>query len=215
MRWRAVLLALAAAVPVAGSAAGAAPPAMPGVVWQAAPKAIVDFTLTDQTGKATRFASLRGKTVLVFFGFANCPDVCPTTMHQLQLASVSGRVDPTRLQVLMISVDGKRDTPQVLRAFLATQSSRFMAMTGDPVKVADIAAQFPAVFVLPPEAGVARAYNIAHTGSVYVVDPQGRLRATMTDASVNDMARATEIVQKSAATQGPRTATSGSSSSRS
>lgn len=184
-----------------GPALAAAPAAMPGIEWQATPKPIVDFALTDQNGKAMRFSSLRGKTVLVFFGFANCPDICPATMHELQLTSVSARVDPSRLQVVMISVDGKRDTPAVLRAFLRTQSQRFMAMTGPPDKVAGIAAQFPAAFVTPPEAAMSRSYNIAHTGSVFLVDSAGRLRATMTKASVENMARATQTVQRAS---GPR-----------
>lgn len=197
-----MLAILVAAMPAALLAAAGALPALPGVAWQAAPKPIEDFTLTDQTGRAARFSSLRGKTVLVFFGFTNCPDICPTTMHELHLTSMSTRVDVTKLQVLMISVDGRRDTPAALRAFLATQSQRFMAMTGEPAKLAAIAARFPAVFVLPPEAGTARSYNVAHTGAVYLIDAQGRLRATMSKASVNDMARATQIVQQGATRRG-------------
>ncbi len=193
--WLALLAALA---PLALLAAGAAPASLPGVEWQKAPKPIADFELIDQTGKAKKFSSLRGKTVLVFFGFANCPDICPTTMHELHLTSMSTRVAQSRLQVLMISVDGRRDTPAVLRSFLATQSHRFMAMTGQPAKLTAVAERFPAVFVLPPEAANASSYNVAHTGAVYLVDDQGRLRATMSKATVNDMARATEIVQKSA-----------------
>jgi protein SCO1/2 len=192
-----ILAGLAAAMLGCGPLLAAGPVVMPGVEWQETPKSIADFTLTDQNGKASRFSSLRGKTLLVFFGFANCPDICPTTMHELQLTSVSARVDPMRLQVLMISVDGKRDTPAVLRAFLRTQSQRFMAMTGDPAEVAEIAARFPAAFVTPPEAAMSRSYNIAHTGSVYLIDSQGRLRATMTKASIENMARATQTVQQS------------------
>jgi protein SCO1 len=197
-----LLAILMAAMPAAMLAAAGALPALPGVEWQAAPKAIEDFTLTDQAGRAVKFSSLRGKTVLVFFGFTNCPDICPTTMHELHLTSMSTRVDATKLQVLMITVDGKRDTPAALRAFLATQSQRFMAMTGDPAKLTAIAARFPAVFVLPPEAATARNYNVAHTGAVYLVDAQGRLRATMSKASVNDMARATQIMQQGATRRG-------------
>jgi protein SCO1/2 len=197
-----LLAAVVAAAPTALFAGGAALPQLPGVEWRAPPAAIEDFTLTDQHGRAVRFSSLRGKTVLVFFGFTNCPDICPTTMHELHLTSMSTRVDVTKLQVLMISVDGRRDTPAALRAFLATQSQRFMAMTGEPARLTAIAARFPAVFVLPPEAGTARSYNVAHTGAVYLIDAQGRLRATMSKASVNDMARATQIVQQGAPRRG-------------
>jgi protein SCO1/2 len=199
-------VAIAALLPVLAAAAGTTPaarlPALQGVQWHQPARPVTDFTLLDQHARKVKFSSLRGKTVLVFFGFANCPDICPTTMHELQLASAMTRVDRSRLQVLMISVDGKRDTPAVLRAFLATQSDRFMAMTGDPVRVAEIAAQFPAAFITPPEAASARSYMVTHTDSVYVVDAQGRLRATMSKASVNDIARATEIVQKSAGSAG-------------
>ena len=197
-----MLATLMAAMPVAVLAAAGALPALSGVEWQAAPKPIEDFALTNQAGRAVKFSSLRGKTVLVFFGFTNCPDICPTTMHELHLTSMSTRVDVTKLQVLMISVDGKRDTPAALKAFLATQSQRFMAMTGEPARLTAIAARFPAVFVLPPEAATARSYNVAHTGAVYLVDAQGRLRASMSKASVNDMARATQLVQQGATRRG-------------
>lgn len=198
-----ITVCLTAAILACGPLLAAGPAAMPGIEWQKTPKSIVDFTLTDQNGKPSRFSSFRGKTLLVFFGFANCPDICPATMHELQLTSVSARVDPARLQVLMISVDGKRDTPAVLRAFLRTQSQRFMAMTGDPEKVADIAARFPAAFVTPPEAAMSRSYNIAHTGSVYLIDSQGRLRATMTKAGIENMARATQTVQQASGKSSP------------
>lgn len=197
-----LLAALVVAAPMSVPAAAPALPQLAGVEWRAQPAPIEDFTLTDQNGRAARFSSLRGKTVLVFFGFTNCPDICPTTMHELHLTSMSTRVDVTKLQVLMISVDGKRDTPAALRAFLATQSQRFMAMTGEPARLAAIAARFPAVFVLPPEAATARSYNVAHTGAVYLIDAQGRLRATMSKASVNDMARATQIVQQGVTRRG-------------
>ena len=199
---RNLLALILAAAPLQLPAAGVAVPTLPGVEWQRAPQPIADFSLTDQSGKTVKFSSLRGKTVLVFFGFTNCPDICPTTMHELHLTSMSTRVDVTKLQVLMISVDGKRDTPAALRAFLATQSQRFMAMTGEPAKRTAIAARFPAVFVVPPEAATARSYNVAHTGAVYLVDTQGRLRATMSKASVNDMARATQIVQQGTTRRG-------------
>lgn len=193
-----VALLVACSLTMRAAAVVGTSPALPGVEWQIKPKPIEDFSLTDQSGKALKFSALRGKTVLVFFGFAHCPDICPMTLHELHLTSMSAGIDQSRLQVLMISVDGRRDTPAVLSSLLATQSTSFMAMTGDPAKLSAVAARFPAVFVLPPEAATARSYNVAHTGAVYLVDEKGFLRATMSKASINDMAKATELVQRNA-----------------
>jgi protein SCO1/2 len=186
---------LAIAVFSAAVAQSATLQKLPGVEVLPVPRGIEDFSLTNQHGAAMRFSQLRGKTVLVFFGFANCPDICPATLHQLHLVNMSAGVDPNELQVVMISVDGKRDTPAVLRALLKTQSPRFIGLTGDPGKVAGIAAQFRALFVTPPEAGGRAPYNVPHTDNVYLVDPQGRLRVVFSQASLQHMAQATQAVQ--------------------
>lgn len=82
------------------------------------PRPIADFELTDQFGKPRKLSSFQGAPLLVFFGFAHCPDVCPTALHQLQILMNGTDQDVLRANVVMISVDGTRDTPAVLKSYL-------------------------------------------------------------------------------------------------
>lgn len=149
-----------------------------------------DFELTDQEGQSFRFSSLRGHAALIFFGFTHCPDVCPATMHRLRLLEQAQRSNgkPSPL-VVMISVDGARDTPAAMKSYLQPLSSDFIGLTGDPVAVRGIAANFSAVFFKGLPGDKSGNYQVQHTSFVYLVDPQGRLRATFSDASLDEMSR--------------------------
>lgn len=106
-------------------------------------KAIADFELADQNGKPLRLSDLRGEPVLVFFGFAHCPNVCPATLGVLKTAHASKDRAVRRARMVMISVDGERDTPEAMRAYLSPISKDFIGLTGDPKLVLEIAQQFP------------------------------------------------------------------------
>ena len=158
------------------------------------PKAVTDFELTSQDGQPFRLSQLRGSPVLVFFGFAHCPDICPMTLGQLQAVVSSPDIAANQARVVMISVDGDRDTPAVLKRYLAPVSPDFIGLTGNPRKVRDIAAQFSAVFFQGMPADAAGNYLVEHTSQVYLLDRQGRLRSTFFNATVDAMTDATRVV---------------------
>ena len=178
MKVRAALLAFA--IGVAACVAPAS--ALDRVMEMSPPRAIAAFTLTDHAGKARAWSAFAGKPTLVFFGFTNCPDICPTTLQRLaQLKASQG--DALRdLQVVMISVDGERDTPAVLSDYLAHFSKDFVGLTGPAAEVRKIALRFAAPFFKdPPREG--GGYLVQHSSRLYAIDRQGRLRAELYDAA--------------------------------
>jgi protein SCO1/2 len=168
------LLACLAAAAAAQATEPASLPALAGVYVNPAPAPLADFTLTDQAGKARAFSSLRGEPVLVFFGFTHCANVCPLTMARLKAlhGADGGKLKAAR--VVMISVDGERDTPAAMKAYLEPLSRDFIGLTGDPKATATIAAGFAAVFFKEP-AGKDGGYNVMHSTQVFAVDKAGRL----------------------------------------
>jgi protein SCO1/2 len=164
-------------------------PAQDRIRIAAEPVAIPDFTLTDHEGRPASFGSLRGREALVFFGFTHCPSVCPAAMFRLRLLTESfedaGEPAPA---VVFISVDGERDTADVLKRYLAAYPASFIGLTGDPKQVRRIAAQFNAVFFKGLPSDGSGDYLVEHTSQVYLVDELGRLRATFIDAPVEAMA---------------------------
>jgi protein SCO1/2 len=158
------------------------------------PKTISDFELTDQDGKSFRFSSLRGRPALVFFGFAHCANICPAALTKLNIVKQSGDGEVRRVPVVMISVDGERDTPETMKAFLARFSGNFIGLTGDPRKVREIAAQFAAVFFKGQPKDASGNYVIEHTSQVYAVDKSGHVRAEFYDASIEAMTSITKTL---------------------
>ncbi len=160
------------------------------------PLAIEDFELLDQEGQPFKFSRLKGKPVLIFFGFTHCPDICPTTLVKLRSLADSASQTIPDLAIVMISVDGDRDAPATMKTYLAQISPRFIGLTGDPRAVRVIAAQFPAVFFkgLPDHPG--GAYAVEHTSQVYLIDRQGRLRVTFYDAPIETMEKVTQSIAK-------------------
>lgn len=154
---------------------------------------LADFTLTDQDGKARAFSSLRGEPVLVFFGFTHCPSICPTTLARIRSLHAARGGALKKARVVLISVDGDRDTPERLKSYLAPLSADFIGLTGDPKATAKIAAQFAAVFFREPAAKDG-SYNVMHSTQIFAVDKTGRLRAAFADASIEDMATITALL---------------------
>lgn len=138
------------------------------------PRAVADFEMTDQNGVRRRLGDFAGAPALVYFGFTHCPDACPTTLQKLAMIKPG-------IRVVMVSVDGERDTPPVLKEFLARFSGEFVGLTAPPDKVRNLALSFSAPFFKdPPKDG---AYAVQHSTRVYALDKQGRLRAELYDAS--------------------------------
>ena len=187
----AVVFALASAIAAAGERA--ALPALDRVYVNPAPATVADFTLTDHSGKPRSFSSFRGEPALVFFGFTHCPAACPTALGRLKLLHDARGGALRDARIVLISVDGERDTPARLKSWLAPLSPDFVGLTGDPKATAAIAARFSAVFFKEPP-GKDGNYNVMHSTQVFAVDKAGRLRASFADASLEDMATVTAIL---------------------
>ena len=187
----AAVFVLASAIAAAGERA--ALPALDRVYVNPAPAPVSDFTLTDHSGRPRSFSSLQGKPALVFFGFTHCPGVCPTALGRLKLLHEARDGALKDARVVLISVDGERDTPSRLKSYLAPLSPDFIGLTGDSKATAKIAAQFAAVFFKEP-AGKDGNYNVMHSTQVFAVDKAGQLRASFVDASIEDMATITALL---------------------
>lgn len=180
----------AACVATSLCAAAAAPPAgtLPSfdrVMTLASPKSVNDIAMTDHTGAPRRLGDFAGHPVLVFFGFTHCPDVCPATIQKLAFIEASRAKDLAGARVVLVSVDGERDTPAALASFLGRFSANFIGLTAPPARVHEFANGFAAAFFKdPPRDGV---YNVQHSTRVYVLDKQGRLRAELFDAPADSV----------------------------
>jgi len=146
---------------------------------------ISDAELTDQEGRPFKLSQLHGRVGLVFFGFTNCPDVCPVVLGRLRQLIESGGSDLDDVAYVMISVDGERDTPEVMKAYLAQFSPQFIGLTGDIADIKPIAAEFSAAFF--KGSGTEHGYTVSHSPQVYVVDQAGQLRAEFYNASIEAM----------------------------
>ena len=153
---------------------------------------IADAELTDVNGDPYRISELHGRVALVFFGFTNCPDVCPMALAKLMELARSGRVDDSEVAIVMVSVDGERDTPEVMKTFLGNFSSDFIGLTGDPQAVKPLAKAFRASFFKGGPEG--DGYQVSHSPQVFVLDPEGNLRAEMYNAPVDAMVGLTDAL---------------------
>ena len=134
-----------------------------------------DFALTDHTGKPRRLADFRGKAVVLFFGYTQCPDVCPTTLSTMREAMTLLGEDATRVQVLFATVDPARDTPALLAQYVPAFHHSFIGLYGDDATIAAVARDFK-VFYAKREGSKPDSYSIDHSTGSYAFDPQGRLR---------------------------------------
>jgi len=134
-----------------------------------------DFVLTDHTGKTRTLADFKGKVVLIFFGYTQCPDVCPTTMAEM--AAVMGELGPLadKVQVLFVTVDPQRDTPELLSQYVPTFDSRFLGLFGDQAATEKITKEFK-VFYQKVPGKTPNSYSVDHTAGSYVFDVTGRVR---------------------------------------
>ena len=129
--------------------------------------------LVDHTGKLRHLEDFRGKAVVLFFGFTHCPDVCPTTLADTAQALKTLGPEAERVQVLMVTVDPERDTPDVLAKYVTAFDPRFLGLRGDPAATQRAAKAFKVYFEKRKSGD---DYSVDHSGQSYVIDPQGRLR---------------------------------------
>lgn len=157
------------------------------------PRTLADFALTNAEGRTVRLSDLRGAPVLVFFGFAHCPTVCPAALTQLRLLELNHSRDLGGARIVVISVDGERDTPAMLSEWLKPISPTFIGLTGPTSAVRDIATQFSAAF-FKGAADAAGDYLVEHNSQIFLLDAQGRLRATFFDAPPETLAQVTKRI---------------------
>lgn len=151
--------------------------------WEA--KKLTDFKLTAADSKTLGLDDLKGKWSFVFFGYTQCPDVCPLTMGILGKAFNLIEKDPAayqEMQGIFISVDPKRDTPELLKEYVSYFSNKFIGVTGDVAQLDAVSRQMSALYTIhpkePKKAGDTNSgddYQVTHNSTVFLVDPQGRL----------------------------------------
>jgi protein SCO1/2 len=130
--------------------------------------------LTDHNGKRRTLADFKGKVVVVFFGFTHCPDACPTTLAELATVARELGPDAKRLQVLLVTVDPERDTPEVLRQYVPSFNPGFLGLHGTADETAAAAKEFKVYFQKQPQPG--GSYTMDHSAGTFVLDKEGRLR---------------------------------------
>lgn len=133
------------------------------------------FELTDHNGQVRTLNDFAGKVVVLFFGYTQCPDVCPTTMTELAEVKKALSKDGERLQGIFITVDPERDTPELLKAYMANFDPSFLALRPTPDKLSALAKDYK-IYFKKVEGKTPTSYTMDHSAGSYVYDTQGRLR---------------------------------------
>ncbi|MBN1565856.1 MAG: SCO family protein [Anaerolineae bacterium] len=165
---------LLAACGSSGDDAGPSPTPLPGTILDP-PKEVADFTLTDHTGQPFSLSDLRGKVVMLFFGYTNCPDVCPTTLAEFKQVKAQLGEDADQVAFVFVSVDGARDTPERLAAYVHAFDPDFIGLTGDDAAMRTVGQDY-GIFYQRVSYDNPDNYLVDHTASSFVVDQEGRYR---------------------------------------
>lgn len=130
------------------------------------------FELTDHTGVVRTQEDYAGRWMLVFFGFANCPDVCPTTLAEVAAVMDGLGEDAAQFQPLFITIDPERDTPSVLADFVPRFDAGIVGLTGTPEQIAKTAETFPIFYERLEDASAPDGYTMSHTSQLFLFDPK-------------------------------------------
>lgn len=143
-----------------------------GAMMLETPRIFSDFELIDQRGETFAKADLTGKWTLIFFGFTHCPDICPATMAMLnKVIQPLTDKEKQNIQVVLLSVDPERDTPQKLADYVTYFNPGFTGLTGDPYQILSLTAQLGVVYTkVPLDEG---DYTVDHSGNIVVINPMG------------------------------------------
>jgi protein SCO1/2 len=134
-----------------------------------------DFNLTDHTGKMRSLADFKGKIVFLFFGYTQCPDVCPTTMAEMATVMKSLGPDASKVQVLFVTVDPERDTQELLAQYVPAFDPSFIGLRGDAAATAAVGKEFK-IFYAKTAGSTPESYSVDHTYGSYVFDQNGKIR---------------------------------------
>ena len=137
-----------------------------------------DFRLTDQNGRARQLSDFRGQVVAVFFGYTHCPDACPTALSELAAMAKRLGEDGKHLQVLFVTLDPRRDTPEVLRSYVPAFDPTFLGLYADADRTKELARDFKVFYEKIPGKTLT-GYSIDHSAYIYAFDTGGRLRLLM------------------------------------
>jgi protein SCO1/2 len=141
----------------------------------------LDFKLTRAgDGQVVTGQSYRGQVVILYFGYTNCPDICPATLANM--AGVLGKVNNKNARLLFVSVDPNRDTPDVLNRYVHAFSAQFDGLRGSDEQLADVARRYRVAYSVDPKP----PYTVMHSNAVFFFDREGRIRLVTTDTTDTD-----------------------------
>ena len=153
-------------------------PAPPTAGTRINPREVADFTLTSQTGEPFSLSDARGKVVLLYFGYTFCPDICPTTLADFVRVKQNLGSAADDVVFLFVSVDGERDTPEVIKRYLGAFDTDFVGVTGEEQEIRKIGVDYGLFFEKQKVEGTSASYLVDHTAASFLLDQQGRLRIT-------------------------------------
>jgi protein SCO1/2 len=185
-----LLLAIGAVLSLRGTFSAPTPTATPppnGITPLDPPGETQDFTLpasAPQAGQPLSLSDLRGKWTMLFFGYTHCPDFCPTTLADWRLIKQALGDDAEQVNFLFVSVDGERDTPEVLSRYLSRFDPAFIGMSGDAATLTEIGGDYGLDYTLHIEQG--ENYTVDHSTATYLLDPQSRITYLFSYATDRD-----------------------------
>ena len=173
----AVALATTACDQIQALVAPPTPTAVPRGIFIDPPQLMPDFTLTNQDGQPTKLSDLtRDKAVMIFFGYTHCPDVCPLSMGDFKAYKKALGDAAEDVRFVMVSIDGERDTPEVMKRYVTAFDPEFIGLTGSENEVRQIGLRYGVHFQKEKPQGTQAAYLVSHTSYSYLVDKDGRWR---------------------------------------
>lgn len=143
----------------------------------------LQFKLAGAGGKTVSSDDMRGKAVLLFFGYASCPDICPTTMAQLSAVVQQLGDQADRVRIVFVSVDPHRDTPDMLQAYVDAFNKQAVGLTGTEKQIADLARRYRVAYQIekPRPGDAPDTYEVTHSRGVYIFDGRGKARLLASD----------------------------------
>lgn len=145
------------------------------------------FSLQGPNGKTYTEKALKGKVILLFFGYASCPDICPTTMAQLSQVVNNLGDQADKVQIIFISVDPHRDTPETLQAYVSAFNDHAMGLTGNEKQIADIARRYRVAYQIEKRTSdETDNYEVTHGRGIYIFDQKGKARFLASDSESID-----------------------------
>ncbi len=139
------------------------------------PREVADFTLTNQDGQPMSLSDFQGKPVLLYFGYTFCPDICPTSLAEFVRVKRNLGDSADKVAFVFVSVDGERDTPEVIKRYLANFDPDFIGMTGTEKEIRKIGVDYGLFFEKSQVEGTSADYLVDHTAASFLIDQQRRL----------------------------------------